>query len=58
MTLLSTEAVADLLGVSKKWIYDRAKDNVIPHYKVGGLLRFDTEEINQWLEVHHRGPVA
>jgi len=52
---LTVGELAKILDVPKSWIYDRTYRNEIPHYKLGWLLRFDLEKIQQWLESNERG---
>jgi excisionase family DNA binding protein len=49
--LMDVDQLAGYLGVPKGWIYDRTRllDNPIPHLKVGKYLRFDLEEVMNWL---------
>lgn len=49
---LTLEGLAEMLRVKRSTIYAWVYLRKIPHYKVGRLLRFKTEEINQWLEEH------
>ena len=48
--LLDVAQLADYLNVSPSWIYDRIRDNEIPHTKVGKYLRFRKRDIDKWLE--------
>jgi excisionase family DNA binding protein len=43
------EKLSELLGWSKSTIYKKCSLRQIPHFKVGKELRFDIEEINQWI---------
>jgi len=50
--LLNPQQLADLLGVSISFVYDRTQRNAvdpIPHFKLGKYLRFDSEQVQQWL---------
>ncbi len=52
---LNIEQVAELLGVPKSFIYRRTArghDDPIPHYRLGGHLRFKLEDIEEWIERH------
>ncbi len=40
--------VANFLKVSRSWVYQKAEAGLLPHLKVGGLLRFDPEEIRAY----------
>jgi excisionase family DNA binding protein len=50
--LLKPEEVRELLNVSRSWLYDAANAGRIPSIRLGpgGPLRFDREEIEQWLQ--------
>lgn len=47
--LLTLEEVANYLQMSPKTIYGWTYTGYIPHFKVGGHLRFDPKEIRKWL---------
>ncbi|MBV9819130.1 MAG: helix-turn-helix domain-containing protein [Solirubrobacterales bacterium] len=50
--LLRPNDVAHLLSVSRAWVYDAARSGRIPSLRLGGEdgpLRFDAEDIEQWL---------
>jgi excisionase family DNA binding protein len=40
--------VARFLKVSRSWVYQQAEAGLIPHRRVGGLLRFDPHAIQAW----------
>jgi len=40
--------VARFLKVSRSWVYQQAEAGLIPHRRVGGLLRFDPRAIQAW----------
>ncbi len=48
MKFLTINEVSEYLNIGIKTLY--AKTNFIPHYKVGRLLRFKKEDIDQWME--------
>ena len=48
-TLVDIDAVAERLGVRVRHIRRLVAERRLPHYKVGGLLRFDLAEIEEWL---------
>jgi excisionase family DNA binding protein len=51
--LLKPTEVARMLGVSRTWLYDAAKDGRIPSVRLGGPegpLRFIQEDLDDWLE--------
>ncbi len=53
--LLSVGEVAHLLGVSKKFIYERTSSehpDYIPNLKIGPLVRFVAGEVQDWVERH------
>lgn len=55
-TMLDVNQLAAYLNVSPSWIYDRIKDNDIPHTKLGKYLRFRKREIDKWLTTQSFNP--
>lgn len=56
---LNIEQVADMLGVPKSFIYRRTARghaDPIPHYRIGGHLRFKLEDVEAWVETHRNEP--
>jgi excisionase family DNA binding protein len=52
-SLLSPEELATHLNVPKSWIYDRTRDNAIPHVKIGKYVRFSLPEVLAWLKTNN-----
>jgi excisionase family DNA binding protein len=40
--------VAAYLKVSRSWVYQHAAAGLLPHVKVGGLLRFNPGAVRAW----------
>ena len=52
---LTIDQVAALIGVPKSFIYRRTArghGDPIPHYRLGGHLRFKLADIEAWIECH------
>ena len=56
--LLTVEEVAELFKVSKSWVYEHtrtrggrstARDERLPHIRVGSYLRFDARAVRMYL---------
>ena len=47
--LLTVREVAAYLGVHDKTVYAWVERGSIPHYKIGGRVRFDIAQVQQWL---------
>jgi excisionase family DNA binding protein len=47
--LLTVKEVAELINCKPSTVYAWAKCGEIPCYKIGGLLRFDQMEIEEWI---------
>ena len=54
--LLDVNGVALYLGTTSRHVRRLVAERSIPHHKVGGLLRFDPDTIDEWLAQHQRGP--
>ncbi|MFQ5442243.1 MAG: helix-turn-helix domain-containing protein [Thermodesulfobacteriota bacterium] len=48
--LFTVTSLAEYLGVSKQWVYDRIKFKEIPYIKVGKFPRFRKRDIDRWLD--------
>jgi excisionase family DNA binding protein len=51
-SLMTIDELAKFLKVDKGWIYDRTriKEDGIPHVKVGKYVRFNLNEVLEWLK--------
>lgn len=49
LTLMEASKV---LRVSMSWLYKKAKANIVPHYRVGGLIRFTEKDLENWMNAH------
>jgi excisionase family DNA binding protein len=47
--LVDVEAVAEFLAVPKSWVYEQAKHYGLPTHRLGRYLRFDLNEVREWL---------
>ena len=50
--LLKPQELATLLGVPISFVYDRTRQNAadpIPHFKLGKYVRFDIDQVQEWL---------
>lgn len=50
LQLLTPDQVADLLQVTKDWLYDQAQMKKIPAIKLGRMLRFRRRDIESYLD--------
>ena len=54
--LLDAGGVGNYLGTSERHIRRLVSERRIPHTKVGGLVRFSLDDIDQWLAENKREP--
>ena len=52
MSLMTVKEVAQWLQVQPATLYVWAEQGMIPHLKLGRLVRFDPDEIDMWLQAH------
>lgn len=52
--LIVAADVADSINASPKTVYKMAKSGRIPCHDFGGMIRFDPEEIQEWIDDHRR----
>ena len=58
MELLDAEAIAEMLGMTKDWVYAEARADRIPHIKLGRFTRFRREAIEDWIRDRERGKIT
>jgi excisionase family DNA binding protein len=54
--LLDAKQAAPILGVPASWLLAQARENKIPHHRLGHYVRFDLDELNQWLQETKQNP--
>jgi len=44
--------VARMLGVKPSWVYSRTRRvaSGIPYYRIGKYIKFNLDEVNEWLK--------
>jgi excisionase family DNA binding protein len=47
---VGVDALAEYLDVKKSTLYRWVHEQRIPHYKIGGLVKFELEKIDRWLK--------
>ena len=55
--LLTIDQLAQRLGITVRHVRRLVAERRVPYYKVGRLVRFDPDEIGEWLRDRRR-PVA
>lgn len=50
--LATVHQISDLLGISEKALYAKAKAGIIPSANLVGPIRFDPKRVSDWLEAH------
>ncbi len=48
--LLSADEVATRLGLKPSWVAQAARDNRIPHVRLGKYVRFRWTDVEAWLD--------
>lgn len=48
--LIDVRELSEYLGITVETAYNWVSQKKIPYIKVGRLLRFDLDKINEWLE--------
>ena len=48
--LFAVQQVARILGLHPKTIYAYVERGEMPHYKIGGRIRFDPAQVMKWLQ--------
>ena len=48
----TVKEISEYLGINEKTIYGFVNQRKIPYVKFGRCVRFDLEEINEWVEAN------
>jgi excisionase family DNA binding protein len=54
--LLDADGAAELLNVPRSWVLAQARDDAIPHVRLGHYVRFNADDLREWVEERRRGP--
>ena len=49
---LTIGEVAEKMKVSPSWIYKKCKAGIMPHVRIGGMLRFVDKDVEAWIVAH------
>ena len=55
LNLLTIDQLCELLKLKKSYIYDLTYRKRIPYKRIGRFLRFDPEEIKEWIDAQTYG---
>lgn len=56
--LLTAEEVAEIIGMTKEYVWALCRRDEIPHRRFGKTLRFRAEAIDEWIRAYERGTLA
>jgi excisionase family DNA binding protein len=56
-TLVDIQAVSNSFGISLRQVRRFVADGTIPFVRVGHLIRFDTDELNEWIDARRAGSI-
>ena len=48
--LIGIKEMATKLDIPISWLYSRTRTGEIPHYKLGKYVKFDVQEVMEWLK--------
>ncbi len=54
--LLSVNDLSQYLNIKKSTIYSMVENRILPHYRIGRLIRFKQGDVDAWVE-KQKGPV-
>jgi excisionase family DNA binding protein len=59
MTIVTIKDVSEMIKVKPSTLYSWVKAGSIPHYRLNGVIRFDKEEIESWVQASRgKGDIA
>ena len=54
--LVAADQAAKLLGVPPRWLLEQARQQKVPHHRLGRYVRFDLDDLIKWLDETKREP--
>jgi excisionase family DNA binding protein len=54
--LIDAKAAGQLLGVPHTWLLAQAREGRVPHHRLGHYVRFDPEDLTEWLKENRIEP--
>ncbi len=54
--LLTADDVADLMRVTRAWVYAQTRRNALPHLRLGRYVRYRRSAIEAWMQAVERQP--
>ena len=54
---LSINDLSKYLGIKPKTLYSWVAKGILPHYRIGGLIRCKRKDVDQWVEACRRNGV-
>jgi len=48
--LLTADEVAEILHVTKAWVYDQTRQQRMPHVRLGRYVRYRRSAVASWIE--------
>jgi len=54
--LLTADDVADLMRVTRAWVYAETRRNALPHLRLGRYVRYRRSAIEAWMARIEQGP--
>ncbi len=56
--LLTADEVADLMRVTRAWVYAETRRDAITHLRLGRYVNYRRSAIEAWMQAVERGPGA
>jgi len=49
---MNIDEVAEMLHVSKAYVYKKCQAKIMPHVRIGKMLRFMRKDVEDWVNAH------
>jgi excisionase family DNA binding protein len=51
---LTIDDLSEHLSIKRSTLYSMVESGELPHYRIGRLIRFKRDDVDQWMEGHRR----
>jgi excisionase family DNA binding protein len=51
---LTIDELSEYLAIKRSTLYSMVESGLLPHYRIGRLIRFKRDDVDRWMESHRK----